>query len=207
MTPLEAYKIFCGVRLHFNGDYDYFKSGPIGCKPETFECRSDKFKFVKLSRLYPDDELAYATAFTMYNKPSIWVQAMWELQRCQEWSAFKNRQSAREAVFQQDIDGIIPGLYSEAVKCPTNAYPPLFMLMGRGFGIDTFLLLDSYHNLLDNWSQHYKDDHVMQHFITRATRLRPFWLAFKPVNRTVFKQIIDTTLGEFKWPEPDDAAA
>lgn len=197
MTAYEAYKIFMGVRLHFKGEYDYFKYGPLATKPETFENRTDKFKFVKLARMY-EDELVWATAFAMYNKPDVWVTGMFPLHIIQEWVAFKARQLSTLNV-QKDLKMIVPGTYHLATTCPGNSYPPLFMMMGRGFGVDTLLILDSFHGFLAHWKDHYKDDHVMQYFIKRVNAFRPFYFAFNPLDRPKYQDI----LGEFKCPSAD----
>ena len=55
MNAFETYQQYLGLKLYFEGSFDYFKySGKTNVTPASFDKRRDKYKFVKLSNKLSD---------------------------------------------------------------------------------------------------------------------------------------------------------
>jgi len=58
MSPLESYQKYLALKLHFSGNYDYFKyGGKTSVSSAAFDKRRDRFKFVKLSNKLSDQQI------------------------------------------------------------------------------------------------------------------------------------------------------
>ena len=58
MNAFETYQQYLGLKLYFEGSFDYFKySGKTNVTPASFDKRRDKYKFVKLSNKLSDAQI------------------------------------------------------------------------------------------------------------------------------------------------------
>ena len=49
----ESYKLYLGIKLHYNSDYDFNKyHGKVSASFSSFLKRNDKFQFAKLRKQY-----------------------------------------------------------------------------------------------------------------------------------------------------------
>ena len=56
MRAVDVYLMYCALKAHFSGDYDYHKfSGQTRIKRDSFYKRKDRFFFVKTSYKYKQD--------------------------------------------------------------------------------------------------------------------------------------------------------
>ena len=57
ITAYETFQLYNALKLHFTGNYDFFKyNGKSNVSVDSFERRKDKYHFYKLSRKYPNKE-------------------------------------------------------------------------------------------------------------------------------------------------------
>ena len=59
VTPFEVYQKYLSLKQHVNKkDYDFFKfNGRVRAKESSFEKRRDRHHFIRLSKIYKDDEI------------------------------------------------------------------------------------------------------------------------------------------------------
>ena len=58
MNAFETYQQYLGLKLYFEGSFDYFKyQGKTNVTPASFDKRRDKYTFVKLSNKLSDDQI------------------------------------------------------------------------------------------------------------------------------------------------------
>ena len=58
MQAVDVYLMYCALKAHFKGDYDYHKfSGQTKVKRDSFWKRKDRVFFVKIGRKYDDGEI------------------------------------------------------------------------------------------------------------------------------------------------------
>ena len=58
MNAYETYQQYLGLKLYFEGNFDYFKyNGKTNASVKSFDKRKDKFKFIKLSTKLSDDQI------------------------------------------------------------------------------------------------------------------------------------------------------
>lgn len=77
MDAFQVYRMYVAMRLHFNGNYDYFKyHGKVkSATKHSFEIRRDKYYFHKLSKK-DNVELRIASGFM--EKPDLWIGDLFE---------------------------------------------------------------------------------------------------------------------------------
>ena len=57
MKAVDVYLMYCALKAHFKGDYDYHKfSGQTKIKRDSFWKRKDRLFFVKVGYKYEDGE-------------------------------------------------------------------------------------------------------------------------------------------------------
>ena len=58
MDSFEAYQHYLALKLHFGGEYDYYKyNAKTNASLQAFEKRKDKYQFVRLSSKLSDPEI------------------------------------------------------------------------------------------------------------------------------------------------------
>ena len=59
VEPFEVYQKYLSLKQHFSKkDYDYFKfNGKVRASASSFEKRKDKHHFIRLSKIYKDEEI------------------------------------------------------------------------------------------------------------------------------------------------------
>ena len=58
MKAIDVYLMYCALKAHFKGDYDYHKfSGRTKIKRDSFYKRKDRVFFVRLSTRLDDGEI------------------------------------------------------------------------------------------------------------------------------------------------------
>ena len=63
MRAVDVYLMYCALKAHFKGDYDYHKfSGQTKIKRDSFFKRKDRILFVKVGQKYEDGEMSYILA-------------------------------------------------------------------------------------------------------------------------------------------------
>ena len=65
MQSADVYLMYCALKAHFKGDYDYHKfSGQTKVKRDSFWKRKDRVFFVKIGRKYNDGEILNSDKIT-----------------------------------------------------------------------------------------------------------------------------------------------
>ena len=75
VTPYEVYQRYLSLKQHFNKkNYDYFKfQGKVRANESSFEKRKDKHHFIRLSKIYKDEELTKFFVSNFVKSKDLWV--------------------------------------------------------------------------------------------------------------------------------------
>ena len=103
MTDYEAYQNYLALKLHFGGEYDYFKyNGKVSATLESFGKRKDKFKFVRLSNKLSDPQiLDYYLANFKVGKE--WIGDFSQ----KNWTEHKKVNQSLQYCYENDIEKLL----------------------------------------------------------------------------------------------------
>ena len=75
VTPFEVYQKYLSLKQHFNKvDYDYFKfKGKVRANASSFENRKDKHHFVRLSKIYKEEDLTKFFVSNFVKSSDLWI--------------------------------------------------------------------------------------------------------------------------------------
>ena len=75
VTPFEVYQKYLSLKQHFNrNEYDYFKfRGRVRASESSFEKRKDKYHFIRLSKIYKEDDLIRFLVSNFVKTKNMWV--------------------------------------------------------------------------------------------------------------------------------------
>ena len=73
VTPFEVYQKYLSLKQHFNREeYDYFKfRGKVRASESSFDKRKDKYHFIRLSKIYKDEELTKFFVLTKFETRNL----------------------------------------------------------------------------------------------------------------------------------------
>ena len=106
VTPFEVYQKYLSLKQHFNKkEYDYFKfNGKVRANESSFERRKDKHHFVRLSKIYKDEELTNFFVSNFLKTKSLWVGNAAAPEGWQNYVKWKARIQGLSYVFECEID-------------------------------------------------------------------------------------------------------
>ncbi len=145
MTPLEAYGVYNSLKMHFNGNYDYWKyHGKTKIKPETFAARKDKYFFEKLSK-HKDVE-HYVMSNIVFGNRTIYNLNTDEANRT--YSEWLGRVESLTYRFQKELENITP----QDIMTDDGQNPELLKkYYGGDVSLETLVLLDEVMPYFEYW--------------------------------------------------------
>ena len=75
VEPFEVYQKYLSLKQHFGKkDYDYFKfNGKVRASVSSFEKRKDKHHFIRISKIYKDEEITKFFVSNFVKSSELWV--------------------------------------------------------------------------------------------------------------------------------------
>jgi hypothetical protein len=145
MTPLEAYGVYNSLKLHFKGNYDYWKyHGKTKIKPETFNARKDKYFFEKLSK--HKDVIHYVMSNIVFGNRTIYNLNTNEADRT--YSEWLGRVESLTYRFQKELENISP----QDIMTDDGQNPELLKkYYGGDVSLETLVLLDEVMPYFEYW--------------------------------------------------------
>lgn len=202
MTGYDAFLIYQGVKLHFNGEsYDYFKyNKTYRCKVETFENRKDRFSFQQLSRKFgTKEELEYFISCVVLSHPNTWVG---ELNGDAMNEIYLKRRKIKESLEYETVSDLervgiktLEDLKRSLQIDEEDGYPPLFRhLMRCEINPETLIAIDVLTGCLEIWTNKIHDTIVFPKWKMRLERYLPFMTIDK-------KSLATRVLGYLQQPK------
>lgn len=204
---LNAYCNFNGMRLHFQGRYDWFKNGSgVKVKFETFMKRSDKQWFLKLHRRfqqYDDSILIAHLAANFIENPKCWIQELLSRNADDRREKFIAALKAYDYDFQmwvkdnlwnicnqnqcKFLDLIRPkaGELTWLQKAVIADRIPMHILVG----------LDRITGFINTYDEHYADDPMWEEIADYLKKIRGFYVFdYQPSKIFLINYIKDNNL-------------
>ena len=141
MTDYEAYQNYLALKLHFGGEYDYFKyNGKVSATLESFGKRKDKFKFVRLSNKLSDPQiLDYYLANFKVGKE--WIGDFNQ----KNWTEHKKVNQSLQYCYENDIEKLLTTAenFDILFRCDNGNHPKLIKAyLGKKINLETLIILE-----------------------------------------------------------------
>lgn len=186
MTPFKIYCEYLALRQHFDASskYDYHKYlGKVSAKESSFESRSDKGHFYRISR--------HKNAFNFLLSNVVENNAKWIGEYSEEiYTKWQNRQESITYRFKQDLEQFDKD-FDENFKIVKKNHSKIMKLyLGNHICIETCIILDLLTNFND-YSKKRLDDNISFNFITKIDAYKPFFVKqHKSLNINNIRSII-----------------
>ena len=113
----ESYKLYLGIKLHYNSDYDFNKyNGKVSASFESFLKRSDKFQFSKLRKQHRENLKDFYIANFMHK--DYWIGDLFGEEAKENYTEWKKYNQSLLYCFEKDIrylhslEGVLDNLFS-----------------------------------------------------------------------------------------------
>ena len=150
----ESYKLYLGIKLHYNSDYDFNKyNGKVSASFESYLKRSDKFQFSKLRKQHGENLKDFYIANFMYK--DYWIGDLFGEEAKENYTEWKKYNQSLLYCFEKDIrylhslEGVLDNLFST----DSSSHPIIVTsILSNSISFTTGVLLDS----LIRWSSSIK---------------------------------------------------
>ena len=158
MKAIDVYLMYCALKAHFQGDYDYHKfSGQTKIKRQSFYKRKDRIFFVRLSTKYSDKEILNYLVSNFIQDRSGYI-ANFNDKNYEDW--LQKRKTFYE-LFSEEMRPFVKN-FEPLFECKDNQHPLLLKeYLGKRVSLETMIVLDDLVEYSKKWSKQLEwDDFV-----------------------------------------------
>ena len=150
MRAVDVYLMYCALKAHFKGDYDYHKfSGQTKIKRESFFKRKDRIFFVKVGRKYEDGEiLDYFVANFIQNRNGYILN--FNEKNYEDWL---QRKKMFYQILSQELEPHIKN-FNPLFESKSGQHPTLLKeYLGKRISLETMIILDELVEFSETWDK------------------------------------------------------
>lgn len=193
--PFGAYQVFMAVKNHFRSEkYDYFKyNGKVRTNRDSFERRSDFYRFESLSRKFNKADLELLVAITCYEKDKAWIGDLFTETSINRMKELKRDMMSFEYVFENDVKKILRKYNTgESLKKflypnEEGTLPEVIRWYGSGeISLITLLHLNSILNVFDRISEYNLESPIWQEKSFKFAKITGFLNINSSSAKTIF---------------------
>lgn len=163
ITPESTYRLYVMLKTHFNGSYCLEKyKWKMNLSPKSFQKRKDKYFFVRLAERLTLNEQIFLFIANFSSNEDAWIGELSDSDSFEVYNAFTGRiqslqETYREAIssmyyFAKKIGKPMKDLFYYNEEIGTSYI--FRLLQSRIISFETFLLLDSFLNIMPNHDMH-----------------------------------------------------
>lgn len=194
----SVYKLYLQLKNHFNGRYDVVKyDWNMNVSDKSYSSRRDKFFFEKLSQKYRLKELCLIFISNLVANENAWIGEISDSDAVEFYKLYLARLKAVKSRFADDVKNI----YYFAKKVEVSALKEIFvyneqvqtsyifkLLQSGIISFETFVMLDSFMNIVDNHDQH--DNIIWSSYSTRLKAYRKLFVVDSDQCKELFMETI-----------------
>jgi hypothetical protein len=181
-NAFEAYQLYLSLKSHFtNKKYDFFKfCGKVNCSVSSFESRSDKSFFYKISKKYGKAKLTDFYVANFINDPNIWIGNLLDESAEEIYSNWQKKIESLTYHFTQECHELfqwstLKGIkFNELFQVQNYNYPILVRMAQQNIiSLESFII---FNRILDFGKQVDKslNDVVWEEFWNKVCKYDPF---------------------------------
>ena len=179
VTPYEVYQKYLSLKQHFNKkDYDYFKfQGRVRANESSFEKRKDKHHFIRLSKIYKDEELTKFFVSNFVVTKDLWVGNVTSAEGRQNYIAWKAKIQSLPYVFENEIEVMFDENenFNDIFNVEDGQHPPIVRhVFGNEVSLETFVVLDSILNFSSKFNENIEETVIWPELYSMCNNYAPF---------------------------------
>ena len=150
MQAVDVYLMYCALKAHFQGDYDYHKfGGKTKTKRESHYKRKDRFFFAKTAVKYEDTEvLNYFVSNFIHNR-SGYIANFTD----KNYETWMNKRAMFYEIFSQEMQPFVKN-FEPLFECESGQHPTLLKeYMGKRISLETMIVLDDLVEFSKKWDK------------------------------------------------------
>lgn len=199
MNAYEAYKKYVAVKLHFQGNYDYFKfSGGVKVSKDKFDTRRDKVFFERAAKIYTDQQFEQLLVSNFVQDKDVWVGDLLSEKGRAIYVAWKKKHQSLEYTFSEDMSKIQSlielgdlGSFDDLFRTVDgDAFPTIIMLLfHKEIQLESFIIMNSILNFMSKFDKTVQDAIVYPELKRVVMKYTPFL----HIDTKKFKKIMQQT--------------
>jgi len=196
VTPFEVYQKYLSLKQHFNKtDYDFFKfKGKVRASESSFEKRKDKHHFIRLSKIYKEEELTKFLVSNFVKTSDLWVGNITSPEGRENYIAWKAKIQSLPYVFQNEIDEIFDDTneFNELFECVDGQHPPVLRsVFGGDLSIESFIIMDSILRFSSTFNEKIEESVMWPNLYSMCLKYAPFLIVNKQKYVDILKKQVD----------------
>ena len=179
VTPFEVYQKYLSLKQHFNRkEYDYFKfRGKVRANESSFEKRKDKHHFIRLSKIYKDEELTKFLVSNFVKGREMWVGNVTSPEGRSNYIAWKAKIQSLPYVFENEVGTMFDENenFNVIFKVEDGQHPPIVRhVFGEEVSLETFVVLDSILNFTSKFNESIEETVIWPELYSMCNNYAPF---------------------------------
>ena len=150
MQAVDVYLMYCALKAHFQGDYDYHKfSGKTKTKRESYYKRKDRFFFAKTAVKYKDTEVLNYFVSNFIHDRSGYIANFTD----KNYETWMNKRAMFYEIFSQEMQPFVKN-FEPLFECESGQHPTLLKeYMGKRISLETMIVLDDLVEFSKRWDK------------------------------------------------------
>ena len=196
VTPYEVYQKYLSLKQHFNKkDYDYFKfQGKVRANESSFEKRKDKHHFIRLSKIYKDEELTKFFVSNFVKEREMWVGNVTSPEGRSNYIAWKAKIQSLPYVFENEVEAMFDENenFNDIFNVEDGQHPPIVRhVFGEEVSLETFIVLDSILNFSSKFNENIEETVIWPELYSMCNNYAPFVVVNKQKYVDILKKQVE----------------
>ena len=196
VTPFEVYQKYLSLKQHFNKvDYDYFKfKGKVRANANSFENRKDKHHFVRLSKIYKEEDLTKFFVSNFVKSSDLWIGNLTSPEGRENYISWKSKIQSLPYIFENEIDEILDDVndFNTLFDCVGGQHPPVLRsVFGGDLSIESFIIMDSILRFSSVFNEKIEESVMWPNLYSMCNKYAPFLVVNKQKYVDILKKQVD----------------
>ena len=196
VTPYEVYQKYLSLKQHFNKkDYDYFKfQGRVRANESSFEKRKDKHHFIRLSKIYKDEELTKFFVSNFVKSKDLWVGNATSPEGRSNYIAWKAKIQSLPYVFENEVEAMFDEneTFNDIFNVEDGQHPPIVRhVFGNEISLETFVILDSILKFTSKFNENIEETVIWPELYSMINNYAPFVVVNKQKYVDILKKQVE----------------
>ena len=196
VTPFEVYQKYLSLKQHFNRkEYDYFKfKGKVRANESSFEKRKDRHHFVRLSKIYKEEELTKFLVSNFVKTKDMWVGNITTPVGRDNYIAWKAKIQSLPYVFENEVGSLFEEneKFNIIFDVEDGQHPPMLRyVFGEEVSLETFIILDSILHFIPAFNEKIQETVIWPDLYSICIKYAPFLNVNKQKYVDILKKQVD----------------
>ena len=184
------------LKQHFNRkEYDYFKfNGKVRANESSFGKRKDKHHFIRLSKIYKEDELTKFLVSNFIKTKDMLVGNVTSPEGRSNYIAWKARIQSLPYVFENEVDSLFEEneKFNIIFDVEDGQHPPVLRrVFGEDVSLETFIILDSILHFIPAFNEKIQESVIWPGLYSMCTKYAPFLVVNKQKYVDILKKQVE----------------